>query len=173
MQKRWAADLTLTGIAFVWGITFVLVQDAIATLPPFHFLTIRLRWQLFFCYVPDLSKTGKLIEQRPQTKLGQLEPCWAYFYFWVTLCKPLASSTPLRANRDFSPALQSPWFPYRPRRIKRKMKFSSVIGVLLALCGLYLPRLYRFQFREYGDVLAFLCAIFFALQIVYTGKIEK
>jgi Predicted membrane protein len=40
-MRKWAADAALLGVAFVWGATFVLVQKAIAKLPPFSFLAVR------------------------------------------------------------------------------------------------------------------------------------
>jgi len=38
---RRLAELALVGIAAVWGLTFVMVQDAIAELPPLAFLAYR------------------------------------------------------------------------------------------------------------------------------------
>ncbi len=40
-RKAWAAELALVGIAAIWGLTFVMVQDAIALLPVFAFLAYR------------------------------------------------------------------------------------------------------------------------------------
>ena len=39
-SHRWIADSVLLLVAFIWGTTFVLVQNAIETLPPFTFLAI-------------------------------------------------------------------------------------------------------------------------------------
>jgi len=41
MKRSILADLSLLTVAFVWGTTFVLVQNAIATLPPHTFNAIR------------------------------------------------------------------------------------------------------------------------------------
>ena len=41
MKKSTAAELALVGIAAVWGLTFTMVQDAIAILPTLAFLAYR------------------------------------------------------------------------------------------------------------------------------------
>jgi drug/metabolite transporter (DMT)-like permease len=41
MSRRRAAELALIGVAFVWGLTFVMVQDAVAEMPVLTFLAIR------------------------------------------------------------------------------------------------------------------------------------
>jgi drug/metabolite transporter (DMT)-like permease len=38
---RYSVDLALVGVAAVWGLTFVMVKDAVALYPPFSFLTLR------------------------------------------------------------------------------------------------------------------------------------
>lgn len=40
-RSTWVAEASLVGIAAVWGLTFVMVQDAIALLPVFAFLAYR------------------------------------------------------------------------------------------------------------------------------------
>ncbi|MBN2910383.1 EamA family transporter [Polycladomyces sp. WAk] len=57
-QNRWFANLVLIFIAVVWGITFVLIQDAIETLPPFAFTTIRfmISFVILAIYVQFLPK---------------------------------------------------------------------------------------------------------------------
>ncbi|GCE02786.1 EamA family transporter [Dictyobacter aurantiacus] len=54
-KKRWLSDGSLLLIAAIWGLTFVLVQDAIATLPPFSFVAIRFSWAALFL-LPFLAR---------------------------------------------------------------------------------------------------------------------
>ncbi|WP_157057955.1 EamA family transporter, partial [Calditerricola satsumensis] len=58
-MRKWAADAVLLGVAFVWGATFVLVQKAIAKLPPFSFLAVR-----FALAAVCLWAIGRLLRQR-------------------------------------------------------------------------------------------------------------
>lgn len=41
MKKQWVADGSLLFVAFVWGATFVVVQNAISFLPPLSFNAVR------------------------------------------------------------------------------------------------------------------------------------
>lgn len=40
-KTRWLSDGILLLIAAIWGLTFVLIQNAIATIPPFSFVALR------------------------------------------------------------------------------------------------------------------------------------
>jgi drug/metabolite transporter (DMT)-like permease len=171
MQKRWAADLTLTGIAFVWGITFVLVQDAIATLPPFHFLTIRFAMAAFFLFMYLIyRKPGNLSssDRKRNWTAGALLGLFLFLGYALQTFSLIYTTSGKSGFLTGTSVAMVPVFALVV--LREKMKFSSVIGVLLALCGLYLLAFTDFNSVNYGDVLAFLCAIFFALQIVYTGK---
>lgn len=46
--NKFIADSALLGIAFIWGITFVLIQNAISTLPPFSFIFVRFGLAVLF-----------------------------------------------------------------------------------------------------------------------------
>ncbi|MFL9629377.1 EamA family transporter, partial [Aeromonas jandaei] len=41
IHNRWLVNSALLSIAFIWGITFVVVQEAIATIDPFSFNFLR------------------------------------------------------------------------------------------------------------------------------------
>ncbi len=41
MSRKRAAELALVGVALVWGVTFVMVQDAVAVMPVMTFIALR------------------------------------------------------------------------------------------------------------------------------------
>ncbi|WP_235824730.1 EamA family transporter [Bacillus salipaludis] len=41
IHNRWLVNSALLSIAFIWGITFVVVQEAISTIDPFSFNFLR------------------------------------------------------------------------------------------------------------------------------------
>lgn len=171
MQKRWVADLTLTGIAFVWGITFVLVQDAIATLPPFHFLMIRFALAAFFLFIYLLCRKPENLSKSDRKRNWTAGALLGLFLFLGYALQTFSLLYTTSGKSGFLTGTSVALVPVFALFILReKMKFSSAIGALLALCGLYLLAFTDFSSVNYGDVLAFLCAIFFALQIIYTGK---
>jgi drug/metabolite transporter (DMT)-like permease len=54
--------------------------------------------------------------------------------------------------------------------LRQKPSRQAVIGVILAVCGLYLLAFRDLNSVNIGDLLALICAFGFGLQIVYTGK---
>ena len=42
------ADFALLFVAFSWGLTFVVIQDALSDIGPYYFLTLRFSFALFF-----------------------------------------------------------------------------------------------------------------------------
>ena len=61
------------------------------------------------------------------------------------------------------PLLSFILFKYKPSK-------AAVLGILVATVGLYLLTMTDSVSLNVGDGLVFICAIGFALQIVYTGK---
>lgn len=172
-MKRLVADLCLILIAFVWGTTFVLVQDAISTLAPFSFLAVRFGFAAILLYLftrffvqhPDpLANCNRKQNLTSGLVLGTF-----LFLGYALQTIGLLYTTSGKAGflTGVNVALV-PIFSYFILRVR--VKTASILGVVLAIIGLYLLAFVDFSSINRGDVLAFLCAIFFALQIVYTGK---
>lgn len=187
-MRKWAADAVLLGVAFVWGATFVLVQKAIAKLPPFSFLAVR-----FALAAVCLWAIGRLLRQRVRLTrrslaAGAVLGLWLFGgYALQTL--GLLWTTPARAG--FITGLSVVLVPLFSWLILRhRPAVPAWVGAVLAAAGLYLltgageevfrsvqagskAGLFTLIFGgawNRGDALVLLCAVCFALQIVYTGR---
>lgn len=170
MKKTFLADLSLLLVAFVWGTTFVLVQNAIASLPPHTFNAIR------FLMASILLLLFLLLFYREQLKAitkkmivsGITLGIWLFCgYAFQTV--GLLYTTSSKAG--FITGLSVVLVPvFALLVLKQKPKWPSVLGVAVAVIGLYLLTLSDSLSLNKGDVLVFLCAISFAFQIILTGK---
>lgn len=169
--RRWFASCILLAVTAIWGATFVLVQDAIATIPPFTFIALR-----FTCATIILL----LLFPRKTQERYSIRWSWHNYTSGVLLGMLLFMGYALQTfsllyttsgksgfltglNVTIVPLLAWPILHTRPTR-------NALIGITLATLGLYLLAFAGFNTLNPGDVLAFFCAIAFALQIVYTGK---
>ncbi|MBN2910215.1 DMT family transporter [Polycladomyces sp. WAk] len=169
MSKRWIAEGTLLGIAFLWGITFVLVQNAITVLPPFSFLAVR--FGLAFLLLLPFAFTSRNRSKESALRagyLGLLLGVWLYLGYALQTWSLLYTTS---GKSGFLTGLSVTLVPVLSFFILRiTPKPTAVAGILCSVLGLYLLAFVDFSAINIGDVLAFLCAIAFALQIVYTGK---
>lgn len=164
------ADITLLLIAFIWGSTFLIVQQAIASLPPNTFNAVRFTVAALFLLLILAIKSPKQLKEwrRPLLKAGII------LGFWLCLGYALQTvgllyTTPSKAG--FITGLSVVLVPlFSFMLMRERVKPVAVIGVILAAAGLYLlTQNQEFSFNL-GDILVFGCAICFAMQIVFTGK---
>ncbi|WP_353936475.1 DMT family transporter [uncultured Brevibacillus sp.] len=170
MRKPWMADITLLLIAFIWGTTFLIVQQAIASLPPNTFNAVRFTVAALFLLLILAIKSPQQLKEwrRPLLKAGII------LGFWLCLGYALQTvgllyTTPSKAG--FITGLSVVLVPlFSFMLMRERVKPVAVIGVILAAAGLYLlTQNQEFSFNL-GDILVFGCAICFAMQIVFTGK---
>ncbi|WP_332310154.1 DMT family transporter [Brevibacillus parabrevis] len=170
MRKPWMADITLLLIALVWGTTFLIVQQAIASLPPNTFNAVRFTVAALFLLVILLIRNRhQLAEFR-----GPIIRAGIILGFWLCLGYALQTvgllyTTPSKAG--FITGLSVVLVPlFSFLLLRDRIKVVAVLGVILAAAGLYLlTQNQEFSFNL-GDALVFGCAICFAMQIVFTGK---
>jgi len=160
------AELGLVGIAAVWGLTFVLVQDAIAELPPFAFLAYR--------FIPAAAIVA-LAFRRPLRRLPP-EGWRAGLAMGVFLTAGYVTQTlglqhTTASNAGFITGLfvvLTPLFGallFRIRPVRAAWLAAGVSGLgLLLLSGA------GGDFRLSGDGEVFLCACAFALHILVTAR---
>jgi drug/metabolite transporter (DMT)-like permease len=161
-----AAELALVGIAAVWGLTFVMVQDAIGELPPFAFLAYR--------FIPAAAVVAAFfwhpLRKLPPEGWGAGLVMGAFLtagYVAQTLGLEHTSAS----NAGFitglfvvlTPAFGALLFGLRPPRAAWLAAGVSALGLLL-LSGV------GGDFRLSGDGAVFLCACAFALHILVTAR---
>ncbi|MBO8163794.1 MAG: DMT family transporter [Brevibacillus sp.] len=170
MHKSYVADFTLLAVAFVWGATFVIVQNAIAFLDPNTFNGVRFTIAAVFLTIVHILKSRQL-QSFFSWKLisaGLFIGLWLFGgYALQTVGLLYTTSSKAGFITGLSVALV-PLFSFL--LLKETIRWPGVSGVLLAVSGLYLLTFSGQLSLNLGDMLVFGCAICFALQIVFTGK---
>ncbi|MBM6619318.1 DMT family transporter [Bacillus suaedaesalsae] len=170
MKKRLLADIILLFVAFIWGATFVLVQQAISFLEPFTFNAVR------FLFAAFLLLIWFILFNRDQVKkinkklfISGLFIAACLFSGYALQTMGLLYTTSSKAG--FITGLSVVLVPLLGFFIlKQKPRAIAVIGSLVAVAGLFLLSFGDSFLLNKGDVLVLGCAIAFAMHIILTGK---
>lgn len=170
MKNPIFADLSLLFVTVIWGMTFVIVQDAISFLPPIAFNGIR------FLLASVLLILGLLIFERKQLKQFNFKvmASGVFIGFWlflgyITQTIGLLYTTSSKAG--FITGLSVILVPlFSLFFLKQVPGKNAIFGVFIATIGLFLLTMTDVTGLNRGDGFVFICAISFALQIILTGK---
>jgi drug/metabolite transporter (DMT)-like permease len=164
MSRRHAAEAALVGIAAVWGLTFVMVQDAVERLPVLAFLGYRfaaaalLVALLFRRELRRLSREG----WRAGLVMG-------VFLTGGYLSQTYALQHTSASNAGFITGLFVVLTPVLGALLLREHVVPLAWGAAgVSALGLYL--LSGTNGLHEGDALALLCAVCFAAHILVTGR---
>lgn len=169
-KKGIKSDLMLLSVAFIWGTTFIIVQNAVAILPPHSFNAVRFLAAAIFLFIIALVFDRKNLFKIPKkAMLGGILLGVFLFFGYATQTIGLLYTT--AANAGFITGLSVVLVPILSLFIlKARPRFTSVIGVGLAASGLYLMTMISSDGFNIGDALVLVGAVFFALQIVGMDK---
>jgi drug/metabolite transporter (DMT)-like permease len=173
MKKPLVADVSLLLVTIIWGTTFVLVQNAIDFLEPFSFNSIRFLAAailLIFCLVIFEKKQLKQLDIKLLLS-GVFIGFWL-FLGYATQTIGLLYTTSSKAG--FITGLNVVLVPiFSMMLLKQFPNKNAVVGVLTTTIGLFLLTMTDVTSLNQGDGFVFICAISFALQIIYTGKFSN
>ena len=161
--KQYLAEFILITVTVFWGGTFPLVKEAIREVPVMSFLWIRFALAALILFlwagVGQIAALGKGGWSRG-VGLGVLLFC---SYAFQTYGLDLTSS----ANAAFVTGLNVVWVPLLAGPVLKKPAATGArIGVVCALCGLFMLT-YQDPWRlNPGDGLVLVCSIFVALHIL-------
>jgi len=167
--KELKADLLLLSVAIAWGVTFLMVQDAINTTPVYSFLFFRfsLATIIMFFISYKFFKKINLKTVFYGIILGIfLFSAFATQTFGLTYTQSSIVAFITGLNVIFVPFLTFLFF-------KDKIKSNVLIATFIAVIGLYLLTMSGSLSFEKGEFLTLICAVLFALQIIFTGKFSK
>ncbi|WP_425590742.1 DMT family transporter [Fictibacillus phosphorivorans] len=174
MKKPWFADFNLLLVAFVWGTTFVIVQKAIAFLEPYSFNTVRFFIAaILLLFIVYFFKRISFKEFRNKHLLrsGLILGFWLFLgYGFQTVGLLYTTSSKAGFITGLSVVLV-PLFSYV--LLKQRLDWQIGMSSVLAVFGLYLLTIHDRFSLNIGDGYVLLCAISFALHIVFTGKFAK
>lgn len=173
MNKSLLADITLLVVVFIWGATFVVVQDAIAFLTPFSFNAIRffiaflILLLFYFILIKNKEQHFSIISLKAGVSIG----IWLFLgYAFQTI--GLLYTTPGKAG--FITGLSVVLVPILSYfLLKHKLHTNVVIGVICATAGLYMITTLQSTSFGKGDFFVLLGAFSFAMHIIMTGRHAK
>lgn len=153
--------LTLVIITLIWGSTFVVVKETIATVPPSLLLALRFSVAaLLFVWVRP-SRAALL----PGLILGVLS-----FASFATQTVGLLTTTASKGafitglSVILTPLLSALWF-------RHSVQLRAYLAALVALAGLALMSFTGVQGVTSGDLWILGTALFYALYIIYLGEV--
>ncbi|MGV3487908.1 MAG: DMT family transporter [Tuberibacillus sp.] len=171
MNKKWFADLGLLFVTFIWGSTFVVVQDAIATIKPLAFNG----WRFLFAALFLMICVGFIKQKHPiniNMKLilsGMLLGLFLFIGYGTQTIALLYTTSSKTAFITGLSVVVVPLFSWL--LLRQTPKRAALIGVAISTVGLYiLTDLKSFSFNK-GDLLAFICALAFGMHIIVTAKV--
>lgn len=160
------ADLSLLGVAAVWGITFVVVQDALSGIGPYYFVAIRFALAFLFLSLVYYKKFGQINRQSLTAGIFI-----GFFLFGGYAFQTVGLKYTGAANAGFITGLSVVLVPlFTALGLRRLPAYYATFGVLCAAIGLGLLAINDSFTVNYGDVLVFFCAICYALHIIMVGR---
>jgi len=166
---KWGADFLLLVNTFFWGITFVIVKDAISTVGVFVFLAQR----FFFAFIILLLIC--LFARRPVTRATFRQGCvMGLFLYGAFALQTLGLLYTTASNAAFLTGLNIVLVPviggiFFGHRVTAAMK----TGVVAATVGLFLLSTNGTMSLNRGDILVTFCAVCVALHVIYTGEFAR
>ena len=165
------ADAVLVAITAFWGLTFVVVKDAVVLADPFTFLGLRFGLGAALVTLAARGRLGGASVRRAGVGLGLL-----LFVGFSAQTAGLQFTTPSRSA--FLTGLSVLLVPLLSLAVHhRRPAPSSLLGVGLAVCGLWAfaggSALGASEGLGKGDWLTLLCAVAFALQITLLESLAR
>ncbi|MBJ8055007.1 DMT family transporter [Bacillus cereus] len=173
MKKGWIALLALLFVSFIWGATFVVVQNAMSFVGPFTFNAIRFLFAgiiLLFVQMIFSQKTSK--QDIKQSSLAGLIVGFFLCVGYVLQTFGLLYTTSSKAG--FLTGLSIVMVPILSFIfLKQRATIFIVLGIAVATAGLYLLTAGDSFQLNIGDILVLGCAVAFAAHILVNGFFSK
>jgi len=169
ISSQYKADLLLLSVAIAWGVTFLLVQEAIDSTPVYSFLFFRFGvasiLMFFIAY-----KSFKYISAKT-ILYGFILGSLLFAAFATQTFGLLYTKSSIVAFITGLNVICVPFFAYFIFR--DKIRKNVIIATIVAAFGLYLLTMSGVLTIGKGEFFTLICAVLFALQIIYTGKFSK
>ncbi|MBZ5606715.1 MAG: DMT family transporter [Acidobacteriia bacterium] len=164
----WFVDLSLVGIALIWGATFVLVKRALADVSTLLFLTLRFlaaTAALVFVFRKQFASADLARSLRGGALAG-------VFLFSGYVLQTFGLKYTSASKTGFITGLYIPLVPLVGGLVYKKMpQWAELAGVATAFTGLALMTIERDILDiGFGDLLVAGCAVAYAFHIVILGR---
>ncbi|MTI80109.1 MAG: DMT family transporter [Firmicutes bacterium] len=167
ISKQAKADFSLLSVAFVWGVTFVVIQDALSDITPHYFNAIR--FFLAFLFLAAVYHRRFTSIDKSTFFIGVFI---GIFLFSGYAFQTVGLQYTTASKSGFITGLAVVLVPVLTAFILRRMPTAyAIIGVISATVGLGLLSLDQgINQINFGDILTFFCALSFGLHITMVGK---
>ena len=169
MSKKLRADIILLIITAFWGISFPLMRNVLEYIPAIPYLAVRFMIAAAVVSLVFIRK-HKLIRKH-EIKGGIII---GFLLFAGMMLQVYGLYYTTASNSAFITSMSVAFVPILLAIFfKTKTNKFTVWGIIIASIGLFLiSGVIRLEFNP-GDFLTLLCAIAFALQIIYIDKFTK
>ncbi len=167
--QEYKADLLLLSVAIAWGVTFLMVQDAIDNTPVYSFLFFRFTLASFLMYF--VAKRYFKFFDFKVLFFGIILGIFLFSGFSTQTFGLLYTKSSIVAFVTGLNVICVPFLAYL--FFKDKIKTNTLIAAFLSCIGLYFLTMSGTLSFSKGEFLSLICSVFFALQIVFTGKFSK
>jgi drug/metabolite transporter (DMT)-like permease len=164
------ADISLLFVTFIWGTTFVLVQNAINSLEPYSFIGVRFLFAaiLLILWLFIFEKRQLIHLNKKLIFSGIFIGFWLFVGYAAQTIGLLYTTS---SKAGFITGLNVIFVPlFSMLLLKQTLSKNAILGVVIATVGLFLLTATDISSINIGDLFVFFCAIAFALQIIFTGK---
>ncbi len=164
-MRRWKADLALVFVTLIWGTTFVVVKNALASAGPLAFVATR------FWIAAALLGGIVLLRRRPASPRLFLEGGLTGLFLTLGyVTQTIGLQTTEAGKAAFITGLSVVFVPlFAAVLLRQPPPRAALLGVVLATVGLGLMTLDRRLSVAAGDLWVLACALGFALHILSTG----
>ncbi len=166
VTDRRKGQIGLIFVTMIWGSGFVVSAISLKYFSPYQILTLRfllafiLMGALFFSQLKHAGKKTYL------KGIGLGSILYLAFLFQTV---GLVYTTP--SKNAFLTAFNVVLVPFIGALFfRRKVTAPAIIGALLSISGIAVISLNDFKGVNFGDLLTLVCALFFALQIIFTNR---
>lgn len=165
--------LMLFAAAFIWGTTFVAQIAGMDGVGPFTYAALR--YCLGFLFMLLVWRLLKGRRERQQAQ-GNYVAGWragvmsGLFMFVATSLQQVAMQWTSAGKTAFITALYMIIVPIGAVFLGKKIHWENWLGALLAVVGLYLLSIQGEVSLQFGDVLIFISAFFWAAQILFIDR---
>lgn len=163
-SKRTEAEFFMLLVAAIWGITFVMVKDALNDMGPFLFLGIR----FILAFIVLAMVSWKNVRKVKDTTLAA--GCLLGFFLFIGyVFQTVGLQYTSSSNAGFITGVSVVLVPIMMALKQRKFpSWQTSLTVILAAVGLFFLSMPTGKFTlKYGDLLVLVCAFGFALHIVF------
>ncbi len=167
--REYGADFLLFLVALAWGSTFFIVQEVVESTPVYVFLF----WRFLFAFLLMALVSYKRLRSVDFTTL-RAGSILGIFMFLGFAFQTFGLTMSLSSTVAFLTGLNVVIVPFLLYIIfKTKASIYSVFGAIIAAIGLYFLTYGGKLGFGLGEAFAFICAVMFALHIVFTDRFSK